>query len=402
MGDLPITPHRPPLAPPSASATFPEREALLRGTETILQIAEVPAGQPGAPALLCAGLGPGPFALIVLFLAPGADLHAIAAAVTAAHPGTPVIGCTTAGEIGAQGYAEGLALAIGLPAALFAAATLVVRDLDAPQALIGEVIRARGQLAAANPARPHDFAFLMVDGLSAREDALASALAAGLGTAPLFGGSAADGTRFLETFVLHGTEVLRHAAVLALVRSAGPVQVFRFDHFRPTQTRMVVTGADPARRIVHSLNARPAAREYARLLGKDPAQLTPFTFAAHPVAVRLGGQHHVRSIRQVDENGDLIFFSAIDEGLVLSLAEPLDMAAHLEGALAGLGRPAAIIGCDCVLRRMEAQEKQMLGRVSSLLSEYRITGFSTYGEQMGALHVNQTLTGVALYPPGPR
>jgi hypothetical protein len=371
---------------------------------TVIRIADVAADQPGAPQALVAGLGPGPFALIVLFLSPGADLRAVSAAMGAAHPGVPVTGCTTAGEIGPGGYAEGRALAVGLPAHLFAAEPLVLRDLDAlnPDALIGDVIRARGRLAAARPGWPHDFAFLMVDGLSTREDALTAALSAGLGATPLFGGSAADGTRFLETFVLHGTEVLRHAAVLALVRTPCPVRVFKFDHFRPTETRMVVTDADPARRILHQINARPAAREYARLLGKDPGQLTPFTFAAHPVVVRVGGQHHVRSIRQVDDTGDLILYSAIDEGLVLSLAEPLDMVAHLEGALASLSRPvppAAILGCDCMLRRMEAQEKQLTGRVSALLSAYGVTGFSTYGEQFGAMHVNQTLTGVAIYPP---
>lgn len=377
-------------------------------TDSVIRIADVEAGQP-APALcaqLTAALGPGPFALIVLFLSPGADLPALARALTAAHPGVPLVGCTTAGEIGPAGYAEGRVLAIGLPAPLFAASTLVVRDLDAvdPQALIGDVIRARADLAAQHPGWDHDFAFLMVDGLSTREDGLTSALAAGLGATPLFGGSAADGSRFLETFVVHGTSVLRHAAVLALVRTPCPVRVFKFDHFRPTETRMVVTDADPDRRIVRQINARPAAREYARLLGKDPGQLTPFTFAAHPVVVRVGGQHHVRSIRQVDESGDLIFFSAIDEGLVLSLAEPLDMVAHLEGALASLSRPvapAAILACDCVLRRMEAQEKQLTGRVSALLAAHRVTGFSTYGEQFGAMHVNQTLTGVAIYPPDP-
>jgi hypothetical protein len=26
-------------------------------------------------------------------------------------------------------------------------------------------------------------------------------------------------------------------------------------------------------------------------------------------------------------------------------------------------------------------------------------GFSTYGEQVNSMHVNQTMTGVALYPP---
>ena len=49
---------------------------------------------------------------------------------------------------------------------------------------------------------------------------------------------------------------------------------------------MVVTEADPERRLVREINAEPAAREYARLVGKDPDQLSPFTFAAHPVVVR--------------------------------------------------------------------------------------------------------------------
>ena len=372
--------------------------------EDVIRTAEVPARDPAAAARLAQGLGPGPFALVILYLSPEADLAGTAAGLAAALGGAPLIGCTTAGEIGAGGYAEGMTVAIGLPAALFAARALVMRDLDAldPEALAGEVIRARGQLAAENPDWDHDFGLLLIDGLSTREDAVAGVLAAGLGTTPLFGGSAADGTRFLETFVIHGAEVLRRAAVLALVRTACGVQVFKFDHFRPTETRMVVTAADPARRVVHRINDEPAAQEYARLLGKDPGQLSPFIFAAHPVAVRVGGQYHVRSIRQVDEGGELIFHSAIDAGLVLSLADPLDMAAHLEAALDGLGRagpPAAILGCDCMLRRIEAEEKQLTGRISALLARHRVRGFCTYGEQIGAMHVNQTLTGVALYPP---
>jgi hypothetical protein len=373
--------------------------------DPVIRTAEVAARNPDAALRLAEGLGAGPFALVLLFASPEADLPALAAGMSEALPDTPLAGCTTAGEIGAHGYAEGQAVAIGLPATLFAACTLVLRDLDAPdpEALVGQVIRARGALAAAHPGWAQDFGLLLIDGLSTREDAVAGMLAAGLGTTPLFGGSAGDGTRFLETFVIHGGEVLRRAAVLALVRTACAVQVFKFDHFRPTETRMVVTAADPARRVVRRINDEPAAQEYARLLGKDPAQLGPLTFAAHPVAVRVGAQHHVRSIRQVDEGGDLIFHSAIDEGLVLSLADPEDMVGHLAASLAGLGRgtpPAAILGCDCMLRRIEAEEKQLTGRISALLARHGVRGFCTYGEQVGAMHVNQTLTGVALWPPG--
>lgn len=375
--------------------------------ESLMPVSDCAADDPAAAAALCRGLGPGPFALVILFVSPGADLARLQGAMAAAlGDGTRVIGCTTAGEI-AGGYAEGRIVAVGLPAAHFAAETLLIPDLGRldPDALIGAMIRARGALARARPGWEHEFAFLMVDGLSAKEDELAAALASGLGPVPLFGGSAADGTRFRETFVLHDGRVLRHAAVLAMVRTDCPVRVFKTDHLHPSATRMVVTEADPARRIVRRINAEPAALEYARLVGKDPGQLSPFIFAAHPVVVRIGGRHHVRAIRQVEPNGDLIFYSAIDEGLVLTLAEPADMVAHLETELAALSRavaPAAILACDCVLRRMEAEERQVAGRLSDILRRYHVTGFSTYGEQLNAMHVNQTLTGVAIYPPGSR
>lgn len=372
----------------------------------LVRSATVDAGRPDAVEALAQALGQGPFALVILFISPRADMAQLSARLGGVFADTPVMGCTTAGEIGSSGYTEGQIVAVALPSAHFAAEALLVPDLDDlnPQALISQLIRVRQGLIRARPDWQHEFAFLLVDGLSIREDELTGALASGLGPVPLFGGSAGDGTRFKETFVLYRGRALRNAAVLAMLRSDCRVKVFSLDHLVPTDRRMVVTEADPRSRTVRRINAEPAAREYARLLGKDPAQLTTFTFAAHPVVVRIGGKHHVRAIQQVAENGDLVFFSAIDEGLVLTLAEPRDMVAHLEGELGVLakgGAPDAIIACDCILRRMEAMEKQRTGAVSALLQQHRVLGFSTYGEQLNSMHVNQTMTGVAIYPPEP-
>ena len=366
--------------------------------------ASVPAQGPGVALALARGLGPGPFACVFLFVSPEADLPALAASLPAAFGATPVIGCTTAGEITGAGYAEGEIVAVGLPAAMFLATPRLIPDLGRidGQGVIGRLIRDRQAMARARPDWEGEFAFLMVDGLSVREDEVASNLARGLGPVPLFGGSAGDGTRFRATFILYQGQILQNAAVVTLIRTAARVRVFSLDHLRPTAARMVVTEADPARRIVRAINAEPAAREYARILGKDPGQLTPFTFAAHPVVVRIGGTHHVRAIQQVDANGDLVFFSAIDEGVVLTLAEPQDMAAHLAGELAalrGAGPAPALLACDCILRRLEALEKQKSGELSAILRAHGVVGFSTYGEQVNSMHVNQTMTGVALYPP---
>ena len=132
------------------------------------------------------------------------------------------------------------------------------------------MIRARMALAAQEPRWTREFAFLLVDGLSVREDELVAAIAPGLGPVPLFGGSAGDGHRFGRTFVSVGGAALRHAAVLCLIRTDREIEVFSLDHLRPGTTRMVVTEADPRARIVRQINAEPAAREYARVLGKDP------------------------------------------------------------------------------------------------------------------------------------
>ncbi|QUJ76764.1 FIST C-terminal domain-containing protein [Sulfitobacter albidus] len=340
--------------------------------------------------------------LILLFISPQADFARIVARAQTVFAGSDVVACTTAGEIGARGYEDGEIIAIGFPARDFATSSILIEDLDDghTQTVIDRIALDRRALQRAHPDMPHGFAFLTVDGLSRREDTLTATIAPALRDMPLFGGSAGDGQSFERTQVALNGRICDNAAVLSLIQTRHRTEVFSIDHLEPTDRQMVVTGADPDNRIVKSINAEPAAQEYARIVGKDPGQLDPFIFAAHPVVVRIGSTHHVRAIQRVTSEGDLVFFSAIDEGMVLTVAEPRDMVRHLDRALTQLAdtrAPADILGCDCLLRRIEAEQNQTARAVSDVLSQHRVIGFSTYGEQIGALHVNQTMTGVAIY-----
>ena len=60
--------------------------------------------------------------------------------------------------------------------------------------------------------------------------------------------------------------------------------------------------------------------------------------------------------------------------------------------------PETIIACDCILRRLEVEQVQGLREMSRILAGNNVVGFSTYGEQFNSVHVNQTFTGVAIYP----
>lgn len=344
-------------------------------------------------------------AFVLLFASPGYDLKVLAQRSRDSYPSAEVIGCTTAGELGPTGYESGTLVGLAFQADFFAIKTRLIRNLsdfsvDDGAGIASDVLSPDGMGASA--VWPGHLAILLVDGLSRQEDAVVASLAPYLGDIPLVGGSAGDGLNFGETFVLHGGAFHGNAAVVASVRTRCDVMPFRIDNFVPTDKRMVVTGADPAQRLVTEINAEPAAREYARIVGKDPNQLSPFIFAEHPVVVRIGDDSFCRSIQKVEKNGDLRFYCAIDEGLVLTVADSEDIVSHLDASLSRLSserEPSALLTFDCILRRLDVEGKQRVREMSDVLVRHGVVGFNTYGEQFGGMHVNQTFTGAAIYPP---
>ena len=113
---------------------------------------------------------------------------------------------------------------------------------------------------------------------------------------------------------------------------------------------MVVTEADPQMRIVTEINGEPAGKEYARLIGLDEEALSPMCFATFPVVVKIGGKEHVRSIQKVNEDGSLTFFCAIDVGVVLTVAQGVDILENLKHLLAEIGRDNRSLFYYCATR----------------------------------------------------
>jgi hypothetical protein len=348
-------------------------------------------------------------ACVILFCSPQYDIDAIAAATREHFGETPVFGCTTAGEIGPFGYINGGVCGIGFPREDFVVAATLIDNLadfelsstiERTRAVAAERDRAAAAAFPDSPIVPKGFALLLIDGLSVREEQVVSAVATTLGDTPLVGGSAGDDLNFRRTWILYGGRFVTNAAALILIATRRRVSVFKTEHFLNTDRKVVVTGANPAARIVTELNAEPAAFEYARMVGLAGENLSPRIFAAHPLMVRVGGLYHVRAIQKVNPDQSLTFFCAIDEGLVLTIARSVDVVHDLEDLFARIkrevGEPDLIIGCDCVLRNIEIEAQQLKGTVSELFVRNGVIGFCTYGEQFHSMHVNQTFTGVAI------
>lgn len=367
--------------------------------------ASVTAGDPTVVAeSLARTLGPGPFAAVLVFASPTVDRERVASEFRRRFQDTLILGCTTAGEIGPDGLVDGTVSATGLPSSHFRVAAEPILDFARHGLLESRELVSRlvTRLAASGtrPSARDTFALLVVDGLAGVEERLASSLDSALGEIPLVGGSAGDGVRFERTHVFFDGKAHQHAAVVALVQTSLPFEVFKTQHFRPGDLRLVVTSADPARRLVHELDGEPAARWLAGSLGVSERDLGPTVFAKHPVVVRIGGADYVRSIQKVEPDGSLKFYCAIEEGVVLRAATGDGLVENLQRAMTGLrsrvGEPCLTIAFDCILRGLECRRDGIVEAVSAAMRSSSCTGFSTYGEQFRGIHVNQTLTGVVV------
>ena len=341
---------------------------------------------------------------ILFYCSPEYDLDILAQSLVEYFPEIQIMGCTTAGEITPQGYLDGSLTAISIALKDFHVEVAGISGIDKfemgqGQALINELTQRYNKqgsiLTAAN-----SFAFMLIDGMSMKEELVTSSLYQALGEIQIIGGSAGDGVNFKDTFVFYEGAFHKNAVAVALVNTNKPFKIFKTEHFEASEEKIVVTAADAEKRIVYELNGEAAADVFARMIGVSVEQLTPEVFATNPVTVKIAGKIFVRSLQKVNDDRSLTFYCAIDEGIVLSVGKGVDMLANLEKAFKDvneeMGECNFVFGCDCILRNLEMKDKNIVDQIGKIFTDNNVIGFSTYGEQMDAMHMNQTFTGVAV------
>jgi len=339
-------------------------------------------------------LGPDPGA-VLFYCSPDYDLDALGAALAHAFSGA-VVGCTSAGHIGAQGFVRGGMVALGFgknyaqltPHLIHPLTSCMERSLEIAE----DIKRSDGARSR--------FGLLLIDGLSKAEERVASALHQALGNVHVIGGSAADDLKFQRTCVYHDGRFHSDAAVYCHVETHHCVSFVKFQHFVGGDRKMVVTDADPVQRIIKEIDGLPAVEGYAEAIAANVADLDPIAFIQHPLVFKIGDQNFIRSIAGIGPDGSLNCFCAVDTGMVLSVGRHLDALETMQNAFtnvrAEIGNPGVILGMDCILRRVEFEQNGLLDRAGALLASNNVFGFSTYGEQYDAFHINQTFTGVAI------
>lgn len=349
--------------------------------------------------------------LVLFFSCDG--LRPLATELSKRFPGAVVAGCSTAGEISAEGFVmdQVSALGLGAPAKIAGEEILDLANFPFEEGptLIAKLAQQLGRTAADLAASPEKFLFIMLaDGLSGAEEVLLASIGLAAPNVPLVGGSAGDNFKFQETLVAAGNTCHSGAAMLLLIEPGVPFHAFAGHNYRATDRTVVVTSADPETRMIHRLDGQPATTVAAELLGisLDQLQADPgLAFAKAPLVFGFHGgpkAMYNRSVMSVS-GSSLLMGGAIEAGTVLTVMAQGDIVEHtkrvLERVLERFERPAGQLLFDCGGRLLGARASGQLQELAQVYNQVPTVGFTTYGEFYGPLLVNHTLTGVLFGEP---
>lgn len=367
----------------------------------------------GVEALSDAVAGRNP-ALVVVFVSSDLNVGDTVGKIRAeVGADIPVVGCTTAGEIGTSGPTDGGVVVVALGGDGFSVAAEVARDAASDLRAAGaQVARALDRIDD----RPHRVLLLLTDGLAGDQQEIVRGAYDVVGASvPLVGGCAGDDLRMESTSVVFGDEVVSDAVVGVAIGSTAPMGIGVRHGWRRVGEPMIVTESSGSR--VMMLEDEPALDVYLRRLNAPPevatdsAAFTSFALT-HPLGLNRRSGEEVRFIAGADFNdrslqciaqvpqGGLAWIMEGDDDSVLAATD-----AACADALGQLGDelPLGVLAFDCIARKGilgEGGIEREVQRIASIASGTPVAGFYTYGEiartrGTGGFH-NQTLVVLAL------
>jgi hypothetical protein len=316
-------------------------------------------------------------------------LRGIAPELAALFPEARRLGCSTAGEISADGVADGTCV---LTAIRFDKTTLV--EAATPLSGMDDSRAAGGRLSAQLPKEGLRAVLIFGQGVQINGSALLAGMTDILGSAiPITGGLAGDGGAFQQTWVLDDSGA--HSDTLVALGLYGAHLNFchgSFGGWSPFGPARKVTRS--AGNVLFELDGEPALGVYKRYLGDHAAGL-PASGLLFPFAM-LGKDHDevglIRTILGVDEtDGSLTLAGEIDPDGYLKLmhastdalvdgAEAAAEAARLmlSGDGQGLVLLVSCVGRKLVMGGRVDEEVEAVGEVFG--KGALLTGFYSYGE----------------------
>lgn len=332
--------------------------------------------------------------LLVVFADHEYAMQTLVNEIIAASATDQLIGCTTAGEIAADGASDAGVVLVTFGGTGFSVATTAAEE-------IGEKMRDAGQLAAdavfgLRERFEHTVLMVLTDTFAGDQQEILRGIYHRLGSEiPVVGGCAGDNLKMVQTFQFHGGQVLTDAVVAAAITSDAPFGIGAQHGWRTVGEPMTVTSSSGT--VINELDSRPALDVYLERfdlphsITDDSVEFRRFAMR-HPLALaRRSGEPLVRFLRGAcPKSGGLLALAAVPEGANVWLMRGDDASvlaathAACDEAFAAIdGAPTGVLVFDCVTRRDMLGDvgiQRELDVINARSGGAPVAGLFTYGE----------------------
>lgn len=337
--------------------------------------------------------------VIIFFASPDYNQERLSRLMGKAFAGRVVFGCSTTGERFKDKLLTNSVVVLALTSKLIADAKVeVIEDVSKacdPRQAFKSFSRYFNESTQKMDTDRY-VGIVLIDGLSLKEEQLIDRIG-NLTNISFVGGSAGDNFRFVRTTVYANGKSYSDAAVIALLKmqpKAG-VSIISTQSFQARDAVLVANKVNVEAREVIEFNHQPAAQAYAEALGIAVDDIEEHFFN-HPVGLVLDENNIlIRSpLRKIDTK--MKFSSNILENMEVRLLEDGDIVREtqkvIEEKKQALGkRLAGIMSFDCIYRRLELEQKQLVAEYGEIFKDIPTAGCYVYGE-FNVGFINHTLT----------
>lgn len=200
-----------------------------------------------------------------------------------------------------------------------------------------------------------------------------------------------------NTYVSLNGKVYENSCVFGFLNFGNrKFHIYKENIFKPTEMFLNVTSVDVQHRIVHTFNNRPAAAVLAETIGCSVEELTTKT-EEYKIGRIAGNEIYISSIDKILDDKSISFHSRIYNNIKVAILKTGNYRNINEAVFnqitEDIPNPSFAFMVQCHDRTIFYKNQNYLEEFSQLAAKklVKLAGFTSYGEQIGNLHVNDTM-----------
>lgn len=340
-------------------------------------------------------------ALVLFFASTAYHFEEVTKALHSHYPKAQVVGVTTTGEVGPDGFSTQSLSAQSYSTSFGKVSAFLMQDIekypifDRPQLI--EAASAIGIQTTSRDIDRQGLAYVFPVGLKAGEEKMLSVINSifTYDGFPIFGGTAGDDANFEVTKVSVNGEISTTGGATVFMKPHVDFYIYKENIFEGTGHQVKITKADAEKRIVYEMNNRPATQVYAELIGTTVSNLSS-ELSFHPLGRKFNDDYLIASPFEALADGSVSFYCQVYEGVTVEILKPKNAVVEMKHTRAAFEQLfkniEGVLACNCILRKLQFENERIFPALNEEMKQLpNLCGFSSYGEQLNKSQLNQTL-----------